>query len=657
MSRKRKPARLLAAVLAGAGLAFLPFTTLPASAAPTATGAAAAAAKATIPSLEVCGTGPAVRTPASVIITCADSGMVAGRLRWKAWTSAAAAATGTVGWKENGRSKSATADITLSAPAREAGGKVLFTKLTMRVTGATPRAFIRTATFNEAPVPAVGGIAGTPKSSAPARAGRNTMAPAAAGGSGSIPYASIAGYWELAGGPDSLAETAAAITGAEAYGSETSPAEGGNPGAIQPGEPYSTTGWGLWQITPGDSEPDFGIDYQMLDPWDNANAAVQKYETQGLGAWTTYMDGDYTNFLSAAEADPPNTNLTDPGQFDPTLDYGTTPNGSSSDPGEVTGPPLQSSSAYLATIQDNDTQFYAYENGTDLGTNLGMDPGNPATVGLADGGGYLSAFQANDTSLYIYPEGGNGDDTHLGMDAGTSPAVAALSTGAWEAAFQDNDNALYLYSSAGTEDNTKLGMYAGTSPSIAGSGGGWIAAFEANNSNLYIVTSAGVERATGLGMMAGTSPSITALANGGFVVAFQANTGNLYLLSSSGTSLSAIEGATKTATGLGMDTSTSPAIASYTNNSWQVAFQSNDNALYLYSSAGTKTPTTLGMDTISSPSIAAESGGTYEVAFTANNDSLYLVQASSGIVITGSNINTQLGMLSGTSPSIAAPYL
>jgi hypothetical protein len=63
------------------------------------------------------------------------------------------------------------------------------------------------------------------------------------------------------------------------------------------------------------------------------------------------------------------------------------------------------------------------------------------------------------------------------------------------------------------------------------------------------------------------------------------------------------------------------------------------------------------MDTSSSPSIAAESGGTYEVAFEANNNDLYLVQASRGTVITGSNINTQLGMLSGTRPSIAAPYL
>jgi hypothetical protein len=655
MSLKRKPTRLLAAVLVGAGLAFLPFTAaLPANAAPAATGAAAGA---TIPSVEVCGTGPAVRKPASVILTCADYGMIAERLHWKSWTSAGAAATGTVVWEENGSRKSTTADITLSAPTREAGGKVLFTKLALRVTGATPGAFIRKATFSEAPQPTLSGTSRTPESSAPAKAGKITMAPAASGGSGSIPYANIAGYWELAGGPDSVAETAAAITGAEAYGSETDPSEGGNPGAIQPDEPYSTTGWGLWQITPGDSEPDFGIDYQMLDPWDNANAAVQKYDTQGFQAWTTYMDQDYTNFLGAAEADPPNTNLTDPGQFDPTLDYGTTPNGSSSDPGAVVGPPLQSSTAYLATFQDNDSQFYAYENGTDLGTNLGMDPGSPATVGLADDGGYLNAFQANDTDLYIYPEGGNGDNTQLGMDAGTSPAVAALSTGAWEAAFQDNDNVLYLYSSSGTKDNTQLGMYADTSPSIAGSGGGWIAAFEANNKDLYILTSAGVERDTGLGMMAGTSPSITALANGGFVVAFEANTGDLYMFSSSGTSLSAIEDATKASTGLGMDTSSSPAIASYTDNTWQVAFQANDNVLYLYSSAKAKTPTTLGMDTSSSPSIAAESGGTYEVAFEANNNDLYLVQASGGTVITGSNINTQLGMLSGTRPSIAAPYL
>lgn len=89
------------------------------------------------------------------------------------------------------------------------------------------------------------------------------------------------------GFPSSLAPTMAAIAMAESSGNNV----------IQQGQPYSTTGWGLWQITPGNSEPQFGTDQAMLNPVANAQAAFAKYQGQGLGAWTTYTSGAYKQFM------------------------------------------------------------------------------------------------------------------------------------------------------------------------------------------------------------------------------------------------------------------------------------------------------------------------------------------------------------------------
>src|SRR5689334_13705443 len=102
---------------------------------------------------------------------------------------------------------------------------------------------------------------------------------ASAAASGSLSFARIEGYWIAAGGPASNAATAAAITGAES---------GSLPGNIQPSQPYSTTGWGLWQITPGNSESAFCVDFRLLDPWNNAEAAVAKYRGAGnsFSPWT-----------------------------------------------------------------------------------------------------------------------------------------------------------------------------------------------------------------------------------------------------------------------------------------------------------------------------------------------------------------------------------
>ena len=397
--------------------------------------------------------------------------MVASDLHWTKWTSATATATATVTWEQNGTRRSTTGDITLSAAVTQARGTVLFTKLGLRMTGTTPRGFRREGTISEAPAPAITARPG-------ARAG--TITPAASGGSGPISYADIAGYWELAGGPDSVAQTAAAITGAEAYGTTDDPAEGGKPGAVQPGEPYSTTGWGLWQITPGDSESAYGVDYQLLDPWNNAEAAVAKYVGDGdsFNPWVTYWDGAYESFVSAASADAPNTDLTDPGQFDPTYDFGTTPNGSSSDPGATYGPamPTTAKPIQVAFNAAGTNALYLYGNGTGAyngATPVGVAPGtSPAVTALAGGGFEIAFNAANSNALWLYGEGSGSvtGETPVGVAPDTSPAIAALPGGGFQVVFNaSGSNTLWRYGlgTGSYTGSTPVGLAADTSPSVA----------------------------------------------------------------------------------------------------------------------------------------------------------------------------------------------
>lgn len=100
-------------------------------------------------------------------------------------------------------------------------------------------------------------------------------------------FGQLEGFWEGAGGSPRLAPTMAAIALAESRGRNVK----------QRGQPYARTGWGLWQITPGDSEPQFGVDQALLDPHRNAEAAVAKERSQGLGAWATYTSGAYLSFM------------------------------------------------------------------------------------------------------------------------------------------------------------------------------------------------------------------------------------------------------------------------------------------------------------------------------------------------------------------------
>lgn len=97
-----------------------------------------------------------------------------------------------------------------------------------------------------------------------------------------------------AGWPPGPAAVATAIT---------MPESGRNASIVQAGQPYATTGWGLWQITPGNSVPQFGIDGQLLHALNNGRAGHFKWaQAGGFSPWTTYGDGAYRPWLADADA-------------------------------------------------------------------------------------------------------------------------------------------------------------------------------------------------------------------------------------------------------------------------------------------------------------------------------------------------------------------
>lgn len=138
------------------------------------------------------------------------------------------------------------------------------------------------------------------------------------GASGALSYAQVMGVWIAAGGAAASAPVMAAIATCES---------GRQPGIIQQGQPYGTTGWGLWQITSGDSEPSIGTNYQLLDPYTNAKAAVAKLKSQGLQAWTTWEDGCYTQYLQTGVQ--PTTSGVTNGEYEV---IGTAPSGTTGTP-------------------------------------------------------------------------------------------------------------------------------------------------------------------------------------------------------------------------------------------------------------------------------------------------------------------------------------
>jgi hypothetical protein len=83
-------------------------------------------------------------------------------------------------------------------------------------------------------------------------------------------------------------------------------------------------------------------------------------------------------------------------------------------------------------------------------------------------------------------------------------------------------------------------------------------------------------------------------------------------------------------------------------DTFRVVFQANDHVLAGYSSSGSNFSTTLGMLAGTSPSVALLTDGSYEAAFEANNHNLALSHLGGG------SATTTLGMEAGTSPAIAA---
>jgi hypothetical protein len=95
---------------------------------------------------------------------------------------------------------------------------------------------------------------------------------------GSVRENQLSSLWIAAGGPRNMAHLMAAIAMAES---------GGRAGAHNP-----SGASGLWQIL-GDPFPG-----NPFDAFTNARMAVAKWREQGLGAWSTYTNGAYRQFLA-----------------------------------------------------------------------------------------------------------------------------------------------------------------------------------------------------------------------------------------------------------------------------------------------------------------------------------------------------------------------
>lgn len=224
--------------------------------------------------------------------------------------------------------------------------------------------------------------------------------------SGALAFPEIEGYWVTACGTDqtciSNAGTAADIAWAESASTQ-------DPGVIQEqpvdycGTYSDKAGWGLWQITCGNSVPTYCVDYAMLDPWNNAAAAVAKYKGAGdsFTPWSTYPNL-YKNSPYYGHEPPPATGLTDPGQYIPAPSpYGTrppgTPSSSQSLPGTTCGPIMSGSPIRL--LLDSDGQVWAKNTLPSLGgwtqeTGAGegaIAVGSDGTQMLLDGGGQVWA--------------------------------------------------------------------------------------------------------------------------------------------------------------------------------------------------------------------------------------------------------------------------
>jgi hypothetical protein len=105
-------------------------------------------------------------------------------------------------------------------------------------------------------------------------------------------YAQLEGLWIKAGGSKGLAPLMAAIAEAESGGDSTAENDKDNDG--------TQTSWGLWQISDGTHNQPVP---NILSPSVNAQQAVAKYKTEGLGAWGTYTTGAYKAYMGSSTPD------------------------------------------------------------------------------------------------------------------------------------------------------------------------------------------------------------------------------------------------------------------------------------------------------------------------------------------------------------------
>lgn len=254
-------------------------------------------------------------------------------------------------------------------------------------------------------------------------------------------------------------------------------------------------------------------------------------------------------------------------------------------------------------------------------------------------------FQANTNNLHVYTGGQVSTDTFNGMAAGTSPSVATLANGERIIAFQANTSRLMIRRADGSIIDTELGMKAGTSPSIAASpNGGYMVAMQSNLGQLYTYTPATGGVNTQQGMLADTNPSIAALSDGSYRVAFQSNITQLRVINGNG------DPSTVVSTAYGLRDHTSPAIAAApTGAGYAVAFQANTSALYTFTPTGGGVNTNQGMMAGTSPAIAWVNGG-FKVAFQTNITQLRVIDADGN---PNSVNNPPFGLNTRTSPTIA----
>jgi hypothetical protein len=309
-----------------------------------------------------------------------------------------------------------------------------------------------------------------PTTAPPPRPGRHHVKLPPPAPSGSLSYANIEGYWIYAGGPSgsdgsyTYPQVAAAITGAESSFL---------PGNIQPGVDYcgagsDRAGWGLWQITCGNSVPQYGTDFQILDPWNNAEEAVYKYDQAGgFSPWSTYTSGAYAQFLQHTS---PNEDISDPGEYE---QYHSTPPGTPSspapDPGSTYGPPMPNGVTAYVFWEGTSTKYQLWEaqgaaNGALAGpTDRGMGPMNsqPA-VGIDGKGATYVYWRGGGPSYDLWEAYWNGSawvgpfDRGLGPLA-SAPSVAVTSSGTafvfWKG--QNND----LWEAQGPATGSLSGPY------------------------------------------------------------------------------------------------------------------------------------------------------------------------------------------------------